>query len=171
MLDGALSPSVAKPTDRAMVKTVDRDLQSAKEVAWNALTIAVASIGHALNALSQKKGGAKLGSKSSLKAQLFLLAGDVALHQHRLIAAASGGPDIGKDELMARAFHSYEEAERGATDASDEDMMTEARIKKLLVESGGNPSLSTFAGLDLVTVNSVVQDMADQGLIEMAVKL
>jgi tetratricopeptide (TPR) repeat protein len=154
-----------------LISDVDRDLQNAREVAWNALSISVASISDALNGLSQKKSGAKLSSKDILKSRLFLLGGDVALHQHRLATATPGSQDVVKKELMAKAFHSYEEAEREAIDVSDEDMMVEARIKKFLVESGGNPSQSTFVGLDLATVNSVIQDMADQGLIEMATKL
>jgi tetratricopeptide (TPR) repeat protein len=153
-----------------LISDVDRDIEEARTVAWIALTMAEASILQGLEDLSQKKSGAKLISKEPSKAGLYLLGGDVALHQQRLVmAAADPSPDEKSNELFAKAFRFYTEALHEASNTLDEDMTIEASVKKLLVESGGNISPTTFAGLDLTTVNSIIQDMADEGLIQKAI--
>jgi hypothetical protein len=131
-------------------------------VAWNALPMAEASITQALQRVVQED----LVGKQTTRTQFSLLAGDLALHKRRLLMLSNLPSDVDSNGLLSAALQFYRTAEEEAGRAKAEDTHAEAKVKRIMIESDGNPTQEMLFGLDLEEAQSIVEDMVDQGLIQ-----
>jgi hypothetical protein len=79
--------------------------------------------------------------------------------------------DSDSNGLLSAALRFYKAAEEEAGRAKTEDTQAEAKVKRIMIESDGNPTQEMLFGLDLEEAQSIVEDMVDQGLIQKSVAL